>query len=171
MAFADEIERNNAEFVKGFGDKGSLPLPPGKKLAILSCMDARLDPFAALGIHAGDAHHIRNAGGRFAPDAVRSLLISQALLGTREVVVLHHTGCGMLTFTSDDARSVVRKREGISAEGVKELERLEFREFSDLEQSVKEDVDAIQKHPLVLQETVVSGWVYEVETGKVRRVV
>ncbi|GAA6050510.1 hypothetical protein JCM3770_005575 [Rhodotorula araucariae] len=114
---------------------------------------------------------IRNAGGRFAPDAVRSLVISQTLLGTREVVVVHHTGCGMLTFTSDDAKGLVRKREGITAEGIKEVDRLDFCEFADLEQSVKDDVDAIRAHPLLLGETVVSGWVYEVETGKVRRVV
>ncbi|GAA5898687.1 hypothetical protein JCM8208_004732 [Rhodotorula glutinis] len=171
MAFADELERNNEKYVATFGDKGSLPLPPAKKLAILSCMDARFDSFAALGLQEGDAHHIRNAGGRFDPDAVRSLIISQELLGTREVVVVHHTGCGMLTFERDDLRGLLAEREGLSDEARALASRIETHEFGDLEESVREDVAAIRRHPLVLEGTPVSGWVYEVETGRVRRLV
>lgn len=133
-------------------------------------MDARFDSFASLGLSEGDAHHIRNAGGRFHPDAVRSLVISQELLGTREVVVVHHTDCGMLTFTSDAARRLILGRDNLGVEGKKEVERLEFREFSDLDQSVRDDVEAIKAHPLILEGTAVSGRIYEVETGKVRRV-
>ncbi|GAA5852675.1 hypothetical protein JCM9279_004950 [Rhodotorula babjevae] len=171
MAFADELERNNEKYVATFGDKGSLPLPPAKKLAVLSCMDARFDPFAALGLREGDAHHIRNAGGRFDPDAVRSLVISQTLLGTREVVVVHHTGCGMLTFKQADVRELLQRREGLSVEGKALARELETHEFGDLEASVREDVEAVRRHALVLEGTPVSGWVYEVETGRARRVV
>ena len=151
--------------------QGSLPLPPAKHLAVLSCMDARFDPFAALGLHEGDAHHIRNAGGRFDPDAVRSLVISQLLLGTREVIVVHHTGCGMLTFAQADVRGLLSEREGLSDEGRALARALETHEFGDLEESVREDVERVRRHPLVLEGTPVSGWVYEVETGRVRRVV
>lgn len=152
--------------------QGSLPLPPAKHLAVLSCMDARFDPFAALGLNEGDAHHIRNAGGRFDPDAVRSLVISQSLLGTREVVVVHHTGCGMLTFSQADVRGrLLSEREGLSDEGRALARALETHEFGDLEESVREDVERVRRHPLVLEGTPVSGWVYEVETGRVRRVV
>ena len=115
--------------------KGNLPMPPGRQLAIVTCMDARLDPAKFLGLEEGDAHVIRNAGGR-AADALRSLVISQQLLGTREVVVVHHTDCGMLTFTDEKLRQKVRDELGAETD-------LAFLAFSDLEQSVRDDVAAI----------------------------
>ncbi|PVG02051.1 carbonic anhydrase [Serendipita vermifera] len=161
----------NDNYTSQFGDKGSLPLPPGKKLTIgkteITCMDARLDPAAHLGIKEGDAHVIRNAGG-VAKEALRSVIISQQLLGTREVAVFHHTDCGMLTFTTPQLQDKLKSQYPAAA---KEIESIDFLPFPNLEQSVKDDVAFLKNHPLVLDETTITGWVYEVETGKVKQVV
>ncbi|KAH7012458.1 carbonic anhydrase [Microdochium trichocladiopsis] len=131
-------------------------------------MDARIDPAAALGISLGDAHVIRNAGAS-AADALRSIVISQQLLGTQEVVLIKHTGCGMLTFTNDDARALVEKNLG--GEAAREVEGLDFLPFPDLEEAVRRDVRFLRESKVISKEVVVSGWVYEVESGKVRQVV
>lgn len=131
-------------------------------------MDARIDPASAYGIRLGDAHVIRNAGGS-ARDALRSLVISEQLLGTTEILVIKHTGCGMLTFHNDDAYAVVEKNLG--AEAKEELAGLDFQPFSDLEQAVEDDVKYLKESKAIPESAVVSGWVYEVETGKVRKVV
>ena len=131
-------------------------------------MDARIDPAAAYGISLGDAHVIRNAGGN-ARDALRSLVISQQLLGTQEVLLIKHTGCGMLTFKNEDAHAVVEKQLG--AEGEKAIAGLDFQPFSHLEQGVKDDVELLKQHKAIPESVTISGWVYEVETGKVRHVV
>ncbi len=131
-------------------------------------MDARIDPASAYGIPLGDAHIIRNAGGS-ARDALRSLVISEQLLGTTEILVIKHTGCGMLTFKNDDVHAVVEKN--IGAEAKKELAGLDFQPFSNLEQAVKDDVKYLKESKAIPESAVVSGWVYEVETGKVRSVV
>lgn len=159
---ATEFEQANRAYAATF-DKGSLPLPPSRKVAILACMDARLDVARALGLEEGDAHVIRNAGGR-AQDALRSIVISQQLLGTREVVVVHHTDCGMLTF--DDA-GLQRKLE--VELGVRDTRQLQFYPFGDLEQSVREDVELIRSSPLTL-EVPVTGYIYDVKTGTISRV-
>jgi carbonic anhydrase len=151
----------NGRYAASF-KKGHLPMPPGRRVAVVACMDARLDPARFLGLEEGDAHVIRNAGGR-AKDALRSLVISQQLLGTREVVVVHHTDCGMVTFT--DAQLKQKLREGLGAEA-----DLEFLPFSDLDQSVRDDVKAIRESPLLLRGVPVTGFVYDVKTGRLRQV-
>ena len=137
-------------------------MPPSRRVAVVACMDARLDPARVLGLEEGDAHVVRNAGGR-AADAVRSLVISQQLLGTREVVVIHHTDCGMLTFTDEQLRQKVRDDLGTETD-------IAFLSFSDLEQSVRDDVAAIRESRLLLQGVPVTGFVYDVKTGRLRQV-
>ncbi|KAK0635995.1 carbonic anhydrase [Bombardia bombarda] len=150
--------------------KGDLVLPPAKKYLVLTCMDARIDPAQAFGIELGDAHVIRNAGAS-AVDALRSIVISEQLLGTNEIVLVKHTGCGMLTFKNEDAYGVVEKNLGSQA--VEELNKikLDFLPFPQLEKAVEEDVKFLQQSKLVPDSVAISGWVYEVETGKTRRVV
>lgn len=131
-------------------------------------MDARIIPSAAFGIEIGDAHVIRNAGGS-AREALRSILISQQLLGTREIILVKHTGCGMLTFTNEDAHALVSQQLGTTAAA--EIATLDFLPFSNLEEAVKEDVAFLKKQSAVPKDVGISGWVYEVETGKVRQVV
>jgi carbonic anhydrase len=133
-------------------------------------MDARIDPAAAYGIDLGDAHVIRNAGGN-AKDALRSIVISQQLLGTNEIVVVKHTGCGMVTFDNPAATSVVEKNLGQAGVDALSAFGADFQPFPDLEGAVKSDVDLLKSSPLVTKGTNISGWVYEVETGKVRQVV
>ncbi|KAJ8100586.1 carbonic anhydrase [Lipomyces tetrasporus] len=144
--------------------KGNLPLPPGRKLAVVTCMDARLDPAKALGLHEGDAHVIRNAGGR-SKDAIRSIIISQQLLGTEEVLIIHHTDCGMLTFSDSQLHHILQER--FDGNDVRDID---FLPFSDLEQSVRDDVEYVRTSKVVRPEIRVSGWIYEVETGKIRPV-
>jgi carbonic anhydrase len=153
------IDRNK-EFVNKFrhGDKA---MPPAQHLAVLTCMDARIHPEQALGLEIGDAHMIRNAGGRASDDAIRSLVISTTLLGTDEFAVMHHTDCGMLTFTNDDLRKKLADERGVDASHV------DFLPFPDLEQSVRDDVATIKASPLLPDGTEVTGWVYDVKTGKI----
>ena len=158
----DELLAANEAYASRF-DKGSLPLPPARRVAIVTCMDARIDPAKALGLAEGDAHVIRNAGGR-AHEALRSLVISQRLLGTREVVVIHHTDCGMLTFTDDELREQVRRELGADAS------HIAFLPFKDLDQSVREDVAYLRASPLIPGDVPVRGFVYDVRTGAVREV-
>ncbi len=163
MPAPSELLEANARYARAF-DKGQLPMPPGRRLAILTCMDARLDPAKFLGLQEGDAHVIRNAGGRASDDAIRSLIISQQLLGTREVVVIHHTDCGMLTFSNEALRRQLSERLGVDATHV------DFLPFSDLAQSVREDVRRVRSSPFVPQDIAVSGYVYDVTTGKLREI-
>jgi len=152
----------NARYASSF-TKGQLSMPPARRVAVVACMDARLDPARVLGLEEGDAHVIRNAGGR-ARDAIRSLVISQQLLGTREVVVVHHTDCGMLTFTDDDLKRKIRQELKVETE-------IDFLSFADLDQSVRDDVEAIRRSPLLLAGVPLSGFVYDVRTGRLREVV
>jgi carbonic anhydrase len=161
MPVADECLQANQQYAAAF-DKGSLAMPPGRHVAVVTCMDARLDPARFLGLQEGDAHVIRNAGGR-AADAIRSLVISQQLLGTREVVVIHHTDYGMLTFTDDQLRQKLREDLGAQTTDA-------FLPFSDLEQSVREDVAAIRTAPLLLKDVPVRGFIYDVRTGRLQEV-
>ena len=162
MSVTDDLLRNNEEYARGF-DHGGLPIPPGKHLAVVTCMDARLDVYGMLGLELGDAHVIRNAGGVVTDDEIRSLVISQRLLQTREIVVIHHTNCGMLLFTDDAVR------EEIQAEtGIKPHFPMEF--FPDLENDVRQSVARILASPFVPHKDSVRGFVYEVETGRLREV-
>ncbi|KAL7621805.1 hypothetical protein AAE478_007305 [Parahypoxylon ruwenzoriense] len=163
----NSLLEKNAEYARNF-TQGHLALPPAKRYLVLTCMDARLDPAAAFGINLGDAHVIRNAGGS-AKDAQRSIVVSEQLLGTKEILVIKHTGCGMLTFTNEDAHDLVKKNLGPNAAA--EIATLDFFPFSNLEDTVKNDVEYLKKSATVPDYVTISGWIYDVETGKVRQVV
>jgi carbonic anhydrase len=162
MSVTDELLRNAEDYAARF-DKGSLPLPPAKKIAVLACMDARLDPQALLGLQEGDAHVIRNAGGVVTDDEIRSLAISQRLLGTEEIILIHHTDCGMLTFTDDDFKQSIQDDVGIKPHWSAEA-------FSDLEEDVRQSIARIKASPFIPNKGSVRGFVYEVETGRLREV-
>ena len=162
MSVTDDLLKNNEEYAKGF-DKGDLPLPPAKGVAVVACMDARLDVHAMLGLELGDAHIIRNAGGVITDDEIRSLVISQRLLGTTEIVLIHHTGCGMLTFTDDEVAGQIE-----ADTGVKPPFALES--FPDLDENVRESISRITTNPFIPNKDAVRGFVYEVETGRLREV-
>jgi carbonic anhydrase len=164
MANFDQFLEANKGFVAGF-DRGDLPMPPARHVAVVACMDARLHPEKALGIDIGDSHVIRNAGGRVSDDVIRSLVISQRLLGTTEVVVLHHTDCGMLTFTNEQLADKVQAELGVDVHG------RDFLPFSDVEQSVRDDVATIRNSPLIPKDFPVAGAIYDVTTGVVHEVV
>lgn len=164
MSVTDEFLAANAEYAAGF-TKGDLPMPPGRRTAVLVCMDARIDPARALGLEEGDAHVIRNAGGRASDDAIRSLVISYKLLGTREFLVIHHTDCGMVTFTNEQLRDQLKRDLGADASGI------DFLPFSDLDESVRRDVATIRSSPLVPKDIPVRGFVYDVRSGQLREVV
>jgi carbonic anhydrase len=162
MSVSDELLEANSEYVRTF-DRGNLPMPPARRLAIVTCMDARIVPSRQLGLQEGDAHVIRNAGGR-ARDALRSLVISQRLLSTNEIAVIHHTDCGMLTFTNRDLHAKVKEELGADAS------EIDFLPFSDVEESVREDVAFLLSSPLIPGTTVVRGFVYDVRTGRLNEV-
>jgi carbonic anhydrase len=163
MPVVSELLAANEHYAAGFS-KGSLPMPPARHVAILTCMDARLDPAKFLGLDEGDAHVIRNAGGRASADALRSLIISYKLLGTREFLVIHHTDCGMLTFTNEQLREQLRRDLGVDAS------KNDFLPFTDLDQSVREDVRTVRASSLIPADIPVSGFVYDVRTGRLRAV-
>jgi carbonic anhydrase len=161
MSSTDELIANNASYVAGF-TKGDLPLPPARKVAVLACMDARLDPAKALGLQEGDAHVIRNAGGVASEDAIRSLVISQRLLGTEEIILVHHTDCGMETFTDADVKDQILADTGLRPSFALEA-------FPEAEADVKQTAARIKASPFVPHKDI-RGFVYEVETGKLRQV-
>ena len=162
MSVTDKLLRNNAAYAEAF-DKGGLPLPPGKGVAVVACMDARLDVDKILGLEEGDAHVIRNAGGVVTDDEVRSLTISQRLLGTREIILIHHTDCGMLTFSDEELRAQIQEEAGIKP-------HFSMESFSDLEEDVRQSIRRIQASPFIPHTDSVRGFVYEVETGSLREV-
>lgn len=164
MATYDELRVSNNRHAAEF-EHGHLPMPPARQVAVITCMDARLHPEAFLGLDVGDAHVIRNAGGRVSGDAIRSLVISQRFLGTNEVVVIHHTDCGMLTFTNDDLVNKIREDLGADAS------EHDFMPFGDLRQSVVDDVDALRSSELIPDDIPVTGAIYEVETGRLQEVI
>jgi carbonic anhydrase len=164
MTKFDEFLTANTKYAEAF-DRGDLPMPPARHVAIVTCMDARLHPEKFLGLDVGDAHVIRNAGGRVSEDALRSLVISEQLLGTTEIVVIHHTDCGMLTFTNEQLAAKVQQELGVDVSG------RDFLPFSDLEQSVRDDVEIVRSSPLIPSDIPVSGAIYDVRTGKVHEVV
>jgi carbonic anhydrase len=162
MSVTDELLRNAESYASGF-DKGDLPLPPARKVAVVACMDARLNPYGILGLQEGDAHVIRNAGGVITDDEIRSLAISQRLLGTEEIILIHHTDCGMLTFTDDEFKRQVQDDTGIKPEWAAEA-------FGDIDEDVRQSIARIQASPFIPRKDSVRGFVYEVETGRLREV-
>jgi carbonic anhydrase len=162
MSVTDELLANAETYAADF-DKGDLPLPPARKVAILACMDARLNPYGLLGLQEGDAHVIRNAGGVVTDDEIRSLAISQRLLGTEEIILIHHTDCGMLTFTDDAFRRSVLEETGIKPEWAAEA-------FDDLDVDVRQSVARIKASPFIPKRDSVRGFVYDVHTGALREV-
>jgi carbonic anhydrase len=162
MGAIDELVENAERYAEGF-DKGALPLPPAKGVAIIACMDARLNPHALLGLREGDAHVIRNAGGVVTHDEIRSLSISQRLLGTEEIMLIHHTDCGMLTFSDDEFRRQVQQETGVKPEWAAEA-------FDDLDEDVRQSIARIKASPFIPKKDSVRGFVYEVETGTLREV-
>jgi carbonic anhydrase len=162
MSVTDELLQANSEYARTF-DRGDLPMPPARQVAVVTCMDARILPSRAFGLEEGDAHVIRNAGGR-ARDALRSLVISERLLGTTEIVVIHHTDCGMLTFTNRDLQAKVKQDLGV------DTGNLDFLPFTDVEESVREDVAFLLSSPLIPANIEIRGLVYDVRTGKLNEV-
>ena len=162
MSAIDELLRNNEEYAKTF-EKGNLPIPPAKSVAVVTCMDARLSPFVMLGLSEGDAHIIRNAGGVITEDEIRSLVISQRLLGTEEIMLIQHTDCGMLTFTDDEVKEEIQDEVGIKPGFAMES-------FSDLDENVRQSIARIKTNPFVPHKDAVRGFVYDVETGRLREV-
>ncbi len=162
MSSTDDLLQNAGEYAASF-DKGDLPPPPARKVAVLACMDARLNPYGLLGLQEGDAHVIRNAGGVVTDDAIRSLAISQRLLGTQEIVLLHHTDCGMQTFSDDDFKRSIQDETGIKPTWAVEA-------FDDLEGDVRQSIARIQASPFIPNKDSVRGFVYDVHTGEVREV-
>jgi carbonic anhydrase len=162
MSVTDELLQNARGYAEGF-DKGDLPMPPARKVAVVACMDARLDPQKVLGLAEGDGHVIRNAGGVVTEDAIRSLAISQRLLGTEEIVLLHHTDCGMLTFTDDDFRNGIQEEVGHKPSWAAEA-------FPDVEQDVRASIARITSSPFIPRRDNVRGFVYHVESGTLQEV-
>jgi len=177
-----EVEAANQKYAASFGEKGNLPMPPGRKFAILTCMDARLDPAKYAGLSEGDAHVIRNAGGRASDDAIRSLVISHKLLGTNEWFVIHHTNCGMETFTNEVISGLLAdnlETATIDENGWRNLKNgggspegkfINWLAIKNLEDSVREDVQRIRKHPLVSKTVSIYGYIFDVKTGKINPV-
>jgi carbonic anhydrase len=162
MSVTEELLHNNVAYAESF-EKGDLPLPPARGVAVVACMDARLDVHKILGLEEGDAHVIRNAGGVITDDEVRSLTISQRLLGTREIILIHHTDCGMLTFKDDELKAQIHQEVGMKP-------HFSMESFSDLEEDVRQSVARIQASPFIPYKESVRGFIYEVETGRLREV-
>lgn len=182
MTIRDEVLKANAGYVQSFGDKGKLALPPARKLAVLTCMDARIDPAKLLGLQEGDAHVIRNAGGRASDDAIRSLVISYKLLGTREWLVIHHSNCGMELFTDEVIRGLLASslktasfeggkwKDPGRSEGSRQGDYIDWLTIREQAESVTTDVERIRNHPLVPRDIPISGFIYRVETGELLEV-
>jgi carbonic anhydrase len=162
MTVTDELLANAERYAESF-DKGDLPLPPARQIAVVACMDARLNPYGLLGLSEGDAHVIRNAGGVITADQLRSLAISQRLLGTKEIVLIHHTDCGMLTFTDDGFKASIQDEVGVKPPWAAEA-------FTDLDEDVRQSLKRIAEDPFIPVKDSVRGFVYEVETGRLREV-
>src|SRR5579872_3068899 len=162
MSATDDFVRNVERYAAAF-DKSSLPMPPGKQVAVVACMDARLNPYGILGLHEGDAHVIRNAGGVITDDVIRSLTLSQRLLGTREIVLIHHTDCGMLTFSDDQVKAQIEADTGIRPSFALEA-------FPDPTADVRQSIARIAASPFIPHKDQVRGFVYDVATGNLNEV-
>ena len=161
MSATEEFLANNARYAQDF--EGPLPMPPARHVAVVACMDARLNVYAALGLHEGEAHVIRNAGGVVTDDQIRSLAISQRLLGTREIILIHHTDCGMLTFTDDQFKRAIQDETGIKPSWSAES-------FADLDEDVRQSIARIKASPFIPHKDAIRGFVFDVATGKLNEV-
>src|SRR6201993_3829427 len=161
MSVTDQYLKNNQAYAAQFS--GPLPLPPASHVAVIACMDARLNVYGILGLKEGEAHVIRNAGGAVTDDVIRSIAISQRLLGTEEIILIHHTDCGMLTFTDDEFKAAIEKDTGIRPEWAAEA-------FPELDGDVRQSINRIKASPFIPNKDSVRGFVYEVETGRLREV-
>jgi carbonic anhydrase len=164
VSVISEVLKANEKYAHSF-TLGGLPMPPARKLVIVACMDARLTVEQVLGLKTGDAHIIRNAGGIFTEDALRSLLISHYLLGTRELMFIHHTDCGMLTFENDDFAAKLREKSGTAT-----TSPTQFHAFADLEEDVRQQIEKARSHPWVPKDIQIRGFIYDVKTGKLSEV-
>ena len=162
MTITDQYLANNREYAKTFN--GPLPLPPAKNIAVVACMDARINVYGVLGLQEGESHVIRNAGGVVTDDEIRSLAISQRLLGTKEIILIHHTDCGMLTFTDDEFKASIHAEVGVKPAWAAEA-------FSDLDADVKQSINRIKQSPFIPHKDSVRGFVFDVATGRLREVV
>ena len=162
MSAADELLRNNVRYAASF-ERGDRPAPAGPRMAVVACMDARLDVYAVLGLKRGEAHVLRNAGGVVTDDVIRSLTISQRLLGTREIMLIHHTDCGMLTFTDDELKGQIQAELGIEPPFALEA-------FADLDADVRQSIARLRASPFIPHRDSIRGFVYDVETGRLREV-
>jgi carbonic anhydrase len=162
MTVTDELLANNAKYAEDFS--GPLPLPPAKHIAIVACMDARLNVYGALGLNEGEAHVIRNAGGVITEDEIRSLAISQRLLGTTEIVLIHHTDCGMLTFTDDEFKKAIQEEVGVKPPWAAEA-------FSNVEEDVRQSLARVRNSPFIPKKDSVRGFVFDVATGRLNEVI
>ena len=162
MSVTEQLLANNQRYASSF-DKGDLPMPPSKRVAVLACMDARLDVHRILGLEEGEAHVIRNAGGVATDDAIRSILISQRLLGTEEVILIHHSDCGMLTFKDDELKAQIERETGIRPGFALEA-------FADVEEDVRQSVARIEASPFIPEKTSIRGFVYDVKSGRLSEV-
>jgi carbonic anhydrase len=162
VSITDELLRNNGTYAANF-DKGDLPMPPGAKLAVVACMDARLNVYGLLGLEEGQAHVIRNAGGVVTDDVIRSLVISQRLLGTENIILVHHSDCGMLTFTDDGVKRQIQEDIGIKP-------NFSLEAFPNLDEDVRQSIARIEASPFIPHKSNIRGFVYEVETGNLREV-
>jgi len=162
MSVTDQLLKNNEQYAASFA-KGELSLPPAKQVAVIACMDARLDVHKILGLEEGDAHVIRNAGGAVTDDAIRSLMISQELLGTTEVILIHHTDCGMLTFTDDEVKRRIQDQTGIRPPFALEA-------FADLADDVRQSIARVKNSPFIPRKESVRGFVYDVKAGRLNEV-
>jgi carbonic anhydrase len=162
VSVTDELLANAERYAAAF-DRGGLPMPPSRRIAVLACMDARLNPYGLLGLSEGDAHVIRNAGGVVTDDGIRSLAISQRLLGTEEIILIHHTDCGMLTFKDDDFRREIQRDTGIKPEWAAEA-------FDDLEEDVRQSIARIKASPFIPKKDRIRGFIYDVESGSLNEV-
>jgi|SRR5215216_293431 len=162
MSVTDELLHNNAAYAASF-EKGDLPIPPARAMAVVACMDARLDVHKILGLEEGDAHVIRNAGGVITDDEIRSLTISQRLLGTNEIILIHHTDCGMLSFTDEQIKAQIHQEVGMKP-------HFSMETFTDLEEDVRQSIRRIEASPFIPHTESVRGFIYEVETGRLREV-
>ncbi len=162
MSVTDELLRNNDTYAEAF-DKGELPMAPSRQVAVVACMDARLDVYRILGLELGEAHVIRNAGGVITDDAIRSLVISQRLLGTREIILIHHTDCGMLTFRDDEVKAAITEDVGVRPPFALEA-------FPEAQQDVRQSLRRVRSNPFLPHKEAVRGFVFDVKTGELREV-
>jgi carbonic anhydrase len=161
MSVTDQLLQNNREYAKNFS--GPLPLPPAKNIAVLACMDARINVYGVLGLEEGQSHVIRNAGGVVTADEIRSLAISQRLLGTKEIILIHHTDCGMLTFTDDEFKAGIQKETGLKPEWAAES-------FSDIASDVRQSISRIKASPFIPHTDAVRGFIFNVASGLLEEV-